>query len=75
MFTENYNSEKYLKNYKNDVLIIHWKEDQVIPSKFGEELYNWLENKNKKIILKQTANHHNVFSYEDLVKEMILFLK
>jgi len=73
LFTENFVSEKYLKNYKNDILIIHWKKDKVIPYKFWLELYNWLNNVNKKLISKNNWNHHNVYLFDDVKKEIVKY--
>ena len=64
LFTVNYNSKKYLENYKNDLLIFHWKKDKVIPYIHWLDLFKSLENPNKKMISLENANHHNIFSKE-----------
>ena len=75
LFTENYDSEDYLKEYKNDILIFHWEKDIVIPYEFGLELYNWLKNINKKFISKVDGTHHNLFSFDDVNIEIINYFK
>jgi esterase/lipase len=70
LFTQNYNSINYLKNYKKDFLLIHWKKDKVIPYKHWLDLYKNLENKNKNMISIEKSNHHNIFNTE--VKEKII---
>ena len=68
LFTQNYNSVDYLKNYlgapwgyKKDFLLIHWKKDKVIPYKHWLDLYNNLENNNKEIFSLENWNHNNIF--------------
>ena len=75
LFTENYKSEDYLKKYNNEILMIHWKVDDVIPYKFWLELYNWLNNNKKRLITKNYWTHHNIFKYEDVVEQIIKFFK
>lgn len=75
LFSENYNSEKYLENYKNNLLIIHWKLDKVIPYKFWKELFDWLVTTKKDIISLDNWSHHNIFEYEEVNKKIIEFLK
>ena len=71
LFTQNYNSINYLKNYKKDFLLIHWKKDKVIPYKHWLDLYENLDNINKKIISLENWTHHNIFNIE-WVKEKII---
>lgn len=73
LFTENYKSEEYLKNYDNEILMIHWKLDNVIPYEFWFELYEWLNNAKKRLISKGNWTHYNIFEYEDVVDEIIKF--
>ena len=74
LFTQNYNSKKYLNNYKNDFLLIHWKKDKVIPYKHWLDLFNSLENKNKKMISLENINHHNIFS-EKIEEKIVEYFK
>ena len=38
LLTENYDNISYLKNYKNELLVLHWTKDEVIPTQFWKEL-------------------------------------
>jgi len=74
LFTQNYNSKKYLKNYKKDFLLIHWKKDKVIPYSHWLDLFNSLNNINKKMISLENSNHHNVFS-KKVEEEIVEYFK
>ncbi len=75
LFTQNYNSSYYLKNYKNKLLIIHWKKDRVIPYKHALSLYNSIISSNKKILALEDKNHHNIFDDFKTREAIIEFLK
>ena len=73
IFTENLSSKKYLENYKNDLLIIHWDSDKTIPTKYWKKLYNWLKNENKNFVIIEWADHNNLFPNKDVEKKIINF--
>ena len=75
LFTQNYNSVNYLKNYKKDFLLIHWKKDKVIPYKYWINLYKNLNNFNKKLISLENGTHHNIFNIKWVKKEILDYLK
>lgn len=75
LFTQNYNIESYLKNYKNELLIIHWLEDQTIPLKYWELLYNNLNTSKKDFLKIDEANHDNIFDFDLVENKIIEFLK
>ena len=75
LFTENYNSEEYLKNYNGDFLMIHWNLDKVIPYKYGKELYDSIKSKNKVFLEIPTATHHNIFDFDEVNTKILEFLK
>lgn len=59
LVTDDYSPEKFLKDYSFPVIVMHSKEDKVIPYSFGEEIYEawggpkkfWLSEKGKHIQL------------------------
>ena len=73
LFTQNYNSINYLKNYKKDFLLIHWKKDKVITYKHWLDLYKNLENINKNIISLENWTHHNIFEFIEIRKKIVEF--
>lgn len=75
MFSENYESEIYLKNYKNDLLVIHWEVDNVVPTKFWKELYNSVKSDNKELVLLKETNHNDIFNNKEVSEIMINYLK
>ncbi len=75
LFTQNYNSLDYLKDYKNNFLLIHWKQDKVIPYNHWLELYRNLKNKNKDIFSLEYWTHHNIFWYIWVEEKIIEYFK
>ena len=55
------NGEK-IKQYKGSLLIIHAKNDQIIPFEQGEILYNNCPSRNKSLLSIPNANHNNILS-------------
>lgn len=74
IFTENYNSINYLKNYKNDLLILHWENDDLIEIKYWKELFNSSISPNKKMIEIENGTHYNIVDNENNREIMIEFL-
>ena len=74
LFTENYEPEKYLNSYKNELLIIHGEKDQIVPTKFWKELYNWIDSNNKRIKLINNWTHNNILWIEEIQTEIVKFL-
>ncbi len=75
IFSENYNNEKYLENYENKLLIIHWEKDNIIPLKLWEELFNKINNKNKRFLKIKNWNHNDLFYKTEVNKEISEFLE
>lgn len=50
LLTEKYDNLNYLSKYENELIIIHWKKDDIIPIKFWKKLYEKVNTENKKII-------------------------
>jgi esterase/lipase len=73
LFTENYNSEHYLKNYAWEILVVHWKQDIVVPYKFWKELFDWLKSYKKEFISLEKWTHHNVFDFKESVDKIEAF--
>lgn len=71
MFSENYNSEKYLQNYKKDLLIIHWNKDEVVPFSLWKELYLSINTEKKEFVNINNWNHNDIL-YTEWVGEIIV---
>ena len=74
LFSENYNSEEYLKDYKWELLIIHWNNDKVVPFHLAKELYNWINTTNKEFFEINNWNHNDILYYEWVSEKIIKFL-
>ncbi len=75
MFTENYNSIEYLKNYKNELLVIHGNKDEIIPFYLWKELYIWVNTPNKRFVEIENWNHNDLFENKKADDEIVKFLK
>jgi esterase/lipase len=73
IFSENYEPEKYLKNFKNKLLIIHGKMDRVIPLRYGTELFDSVTNWEKELIILPDWNHNNTLVYPKVTSKIIQF--
>jgi len=69
-------NEKKIKNYFGPLLVIHAKEDHIIPFHHGELLLTLCPSKNKKLIPMYEANHNNILdnNYHNYFKEIEVFV-
>lgn len=74
MFTQNYNSEEYLKNYTNDLLVIHWNKDEVVPFSLWKELYSSVNVVNKEFLEVQNWNHNDILFSKWVGEKIVDFL-
>lgn len=74
LFSENYNSEEYLKRYKWELLIIHWNNDKVVPFFLGKEIYDWINTNIKELFEIDNWNHNDILYYEGVSEKIIKFL-
>lgn len=75
ILTEKYDNIKWLKDYENNLLIIHGDNDKVIPHKFSKKLYDKLSNKNKEYILIKGSGHNDIWSHSKFQYTLTSFLK
>lgn len=57
------NSAEYLMDNKTPILIVHGKNDQVIPLQFGENLYQSLDANHAKIEVIDDASHNDLIRH------------
>ncbi len=62
ILTEKYDNIKYLKDYKNNLLIIHGDKDKIIPHKFSKKLFDKVQTDNKEYILIEGSGHNNIWN-------------
>jgi len=63
LFKHEIGTAEYLKGTKIPILIIHGKEDKVIPLEFGEALFESLDPNNAQIKIIDSAGHNNLISH------------
>ena len=66
-----------IKNYSGPLLIIHAKQDHIIPFSQGEILHDICPSKNKKFLPISNANHNNILGVDPqrYFKEVESFIK
>nr|MDD3719953.1 alpha/beta hydrolase [Candidatus Gracilibacteria bacterium] len=74
MLTERYDNVEYLKNFKNNILIIHGNKDIDVPYKFGKDLYNTLTTKNKEFITIPGKGHNDLENDDSFYKKIMEFI-
>lgn len=75
IFTEDYRPEEYLQKYKNELLIIHWTDDKIIPIQYWIELFESIPNKNKNILKIPNTWHNNIIWKTEVDNTIIDYLK
>ena len=61
---DEYPSEEYIKNYRNPLLIVHGKNDRLIPYHHAEILYENSVSEDKTLVLLPEENHQTIFMEE-----------
>lgn len=74
MMSENYNNEEYLKNYKNELLIIHGNKDTIVPFHFWKDLYEEINTTNKDFLKVENANHNDLLDKKIVSNKILEFL-
>lgn len=64
-----------LQEYRGDVLVVHGKNDTVIPEKIGRTLFAGINSDSKGFISIAGAGHNDIFSFPDTTTAMYGFLR
>lgn len=75
LLTEKYNNQEWLKNYKNEILIIHGDKDEVISYNLWKKLYNNLENTKKDFLTINWKWHNNLDDENIFFEKIYNFIK
>jgi len=69
-------NEEKIKKYSGPLLVIHAKQDHIIPFSQGELLYNSSPSKEKKLLPIPNANHNNILtlSFQKYFEEVESFI-
>lgn len=65
---------EHLRDYRGFVMIVHGREDTIIPYRLGEELYLSLSTEKHFVTIEQ-AGHNDLFFYEDTFTALQAFLR
>lgn len=72
---ENYDNIKWLKNYENNLIILHGDKDIVIPSRFSRKLYETIPSKNKEYILIEGKGHNDLWESSIFINKLTEYVK
>ena len=72
---DKYISVEYIRKFDKPLLIIHGKNDLLIPYHHSEFLYNNALTKDKKLVLVDKANHHSIYFSQKNMPAILEFLK
>lgn len=74
LFKENYNNGNWLKSYNNSLLIIHGSDDEVIPHKFSQELFEEVSTIDKNYILIENRGHNDIWYSSEFKDSIFKFI-
>jgi esterase/lipase len=74
LMRENYTPGLWLKDVKSPMLFIYAQNDEIIPRKSFEKLYNSIMAGKKRVEIKG-ANHNNLYSYPEFFETIKEFLR
>lgn len=64
LMRDTYPSKDYLRQYHGALLIIHGKNDLLIPVHHGQMMYDAAAAEDKELVLLEHTDHHNIFFKE-----------
>lgn len=74
LLTEEYDTAGWMKNYTGEVIIIHGTDDEIIPVKLAERLYNLIPSNDKKFITIEGATHNTLLDWPEVWRLIIEFV-
>lgn len=72
---DKYKSEEIIRNYTGNLLIIHGREDRLIPYHHAEILYNNAGSLAKKLVLLENEDHISVFLQGKNIPAIVQYLQ
>ena len=74
LLKDNFDTEA-IAQYKNELLIIHGREDEIIPLEQGARVYELAPSMKKKFVRIQAARHNDLYDFSEVWQELEIFLK
>jgi len=75
LFTQNFDNQTWLANYRGQVLILHGTQDQHIPPEFSQRLFASLTTPAKQRILIPDAGHNDILLHPQTFQDIHTFVK
>lgn len=75
LYTQNFNNVESLKDYKNDLLFIHWSLDKDFPLELWEILFDSLENDKKEFLTINKWDYNNLFDFSWVLDKIEEFFR
>lgn len=64
-----------LAAYSGNVLVIHGRQDDILPLHFGKELYGGLKSTKKQMVIIEGAGHNDLFEHPETYAAIEAFLR
>ena len=72
---EEYDPDDWIKDYVGKILIIHGLEDEIIPIKLAERLYDLIASEEKEFVAVKRADHNSLLAKPEVWEKVIDFLE
>ena len=67
-FDNQFDSQKNLKNYMGNLIIVHGENDSVVKEIQGRDLFDSVQTENKKFIAIPKAGHGDLYNFEEVFR-------
>ncbi len=74
LLREKYNNIKWLQNFEGNIIILHGDNDQVIPHRFSQKLFNEIATEKKEYVLIEGKGHNDIWGSPIFREKLIGFI-
>ncbi len=74
LFKENYDNVKWLQEFKGKIIILHGENDEVIPLKFSQRLFEKISTEKKEHIIIEGRGHNDIWGSSYFRDKIIDFI-
>ena len=74
LLREKYNNVKWLQNFKGNIIILHGDNDQLIPHRFSQKLFNEITTEKKEYVLIEGKGHNDIWNSSIFREKLVEFI-
>jgi len=74
LLREKYNNVKWLQNFEGNVIILHGNNDQLIPHRFSQKLFNEITTEKKEYVLISGKGHNDIWNSSIFREKLVEFI-